>query len=47
MGLPYTFVSKDFTHKWYVNFVTTPRKRGVQPKYTEKAITAFVIKICI
>lgn len=37
------FVSKDFAREWYVKYDTsTPRKRGGQPKYTEKAITALL-----
>jgi hypothetical protein len=37
------FVSKDFAREWYVNYdANTPRKRGGQPKYTEKAITALL-----
>lgn len=37
------FVSKDFACEWYVKYDTdTPRKRGGQPKYTEKAITALL-----
>ena len=37
------FVSKNFAREWYVNYdANTTRKRGVQPKYTEKAITALL-----
>jgi Transposase DDE domain len=37
------FVSKDFARDWYVKYdENTPRKRGGQPKYTEKAITALL-----
>ena len=37
------FVSKDFAREWYVKYdENTPRKRGGQPKYTEKAITALL-----
>ena len=37
------FVSKDFAGEWYVKYDVTPlRKRGGQPKYTEKAITALL-----
>lgn len=37
------FVSKDFAHEWYVKYnEDKPRKRGGQPKYTEKAITALL-----
>lgn len=37
------FVSKDFANEWYVKCDdNTPRKRGGQPKYTDKAITALL-----
>ena len=37
------FVSRDFAREWYVKYdESTPRKRGGQPKYTEKAITALL-----
>ena len=48
------FVSKNFAREWYVNYdANTPRKRGGQPIYTEKVITALlslrfsIIKVCI
>jgi len=37
------FISKDFAKEWYVKYdENIPRKRGGQPKYTEKAITALL-----
>lgn len=37
------FVSKDFAREWYVKYdANTPRKRGGQARYTEKAITALL-----
>lgn len=37
------FVSKNFAREWYVKYdENTPRKRGGQPKYTEKAITTLL-----
>jgi Transposase DDE domain len=37
------FVSKDFAREWYVKYdANTPRKRGGQARYTDKAITALL-----
>jgi hypothetical protein len=37
------FVSKDFAREWYVKYdANTPRKRGGQPKYTDKSINALL-----